>query len=214
MELFETEAIQLSMRNPETGQYLTANAYTVEGIVDEKGLPRLLSVAQLVLAICMDRAVDLENKILARMEEMAEVTQGLDALSKIEEELLKRAESSDASSKPENLVLNSLGPWTVGSTSYTTVDLLQKYLDKPGEEVVKGFMSNSSTAESDWKISASKLEDFYDAIESQMDTMNTTSQEALIELQSLTAKRDDTYNLLSNVIKSINTVNIGTANNI
>ena len=213
MELFETEAIRLSMRNPETGQYLTANAYTIEGIVNEKGEPRLLSIAQLVLAICMDRAVDLENKILARMEEMAEVTQGLDALSKIEEELLKRSEAG-SKSKPEDLVLNTIGPWTVGSTSYSTVDLLQKYLDKPGEEIVKGFMSNSGSAEGEWKIAASKLEDFYDAIESQMDTMNTTSQEALIELQSLTAKRDDTYNLMSNVLKSINTVNIGTANNL
>ena len=47
-----------------------------------------------------------------------------------------------------------------------------------------------------------------------MDSLNTISQDTLINLQSLTAKRDQTYDLVSNALKSFNTVLVGNANNI
>ena len=51
-------------------------------------------------------------------------------------------------------------------------------------------------------------------LEDKMDSLNTISQDTLIDLQSLTAKRDQTYDLVSNALKSFNTVLVGNANNI
>ena len=51
-------------------------------------------------------------------------------------------------------------------------------------------------------------------LEDKMDSLNTISQDTLINLQSLTAKRDQTYDLVSNALKSFNTVLVGNANNI
>ena len=47
-----------------------------------------------------------------------------------------------------------------------------------------------------------------------MDSLNSVSQTTLIDIQSLTATRDDTYNLVSNVLKSLQTVLIGNVNNL
>ena len=47
-----------------------------------------------------------------------------------------------------------------------------------------------------------------------MDSLNTISQDTLIQLQSLTAKRDQSYDLVSNVLKSLNNVLVGNANNL
>ena len=55
--------------------------------------------------------------------------------------------------------------------------------------------------------------DLITAIEAKMDEKNTFSQQAMIELQSLTAKRDQSYDMISNVLKSLNTVLVGTVNN-
>jgi hypothetical protein len=55
--------------------------------------------------------------------------------------------------------------------------------------------------------------DLITAIEAKMDEKNTFSQQAMIELQSLTAKRDQAYDMISNALKSINTVLVGNANN-
>ena len=46
-----------------------------------------------------------------------------------------------------------------------------------------------------------------------MDAKNTFSQQAMIELQSLTAKRDQSYDMISNVLKSLSTVMTANVNN-
>jgi hypothetical protein len=46
-----------------------------------------------------------------------------------------------------------------------------------------------------------------------MDSLNSFSQQTMIDLQALTAKRDQSYDMISNIIKSLNTVLVGTANN-
>ena len=46
-----------------------------------------------------------------------------------------------------------------------------------------------------------------------MDENNTFSQKTMIELQSQTNKRDQAYDMISNSLKSINTVLVDTANN-
>jgi hypothetical protein len=47
-----------------------------------------------------------------------------------------------------------------------------------------------------------------------MDELNSFSQETMIELQSLTEKRDQAYDMISNILRSINTVITATINNI
>ena len=51
-------------------------------------------------------------------------------------------------------------------------------------------------------------------VESQMDSLNSFSQQTMIELQSETNKRDQAYDLITNILKSLNTVQVGNANNI
>ena len=46
-----------------------------------------------------------------------------------------------------------------------------------------------------------------------MDEKNSFSQKTMIELQSLTQKRDQSYDMISNVIKSLNTVLVSNVNN-
>ncbi|MBR4518290.1 MAG: hypothetical protein IKO65_04735 [Victivallales bacterium] len=52
------------------------------------------------------------------------------------------------------------------------------------------------------------------AIESKMDSLNSFSQQKMIELQSETNKRDQSYDLITNILKSLNTVQVGISNNI
>ncbi|MBR1836138.1 MAG: hypothetical protein IJ783_02510, partial [Kiritimatiellae bacterium] len=55
--------------------------------------------------------------------------------------------------------------------------------------------------------------DFITALEAKMDEMNSFSQQKMIELQSLTNKRDQSYDMISNVLKSLNTTMTGIVNN-
>ena len=56
-------------------------------------------------------------------------------------------------------------------------------------------------------------DDFINALESKMDEKNSFSQQTMIELQSLTNKRDQSYDMISNILKSLNTVMTGIVNN-
>ena len=85
---FNTVQIDLSMKNPETGALLTSNVYTLEGVTNADGSLRQMSVGQLVMAVCLSRATELESLILAEMEEMAETTDRLDRYSRVEAEAL------------------------------------------------------------------------------------------------------------------------------
>ena len=51
-------------------------------------------------------------------------------------------------------------------------------------------------------------------IESKMDSLNSFSQQKMIELQSETNKRDQAYDMITNILKSLNTVEVGIVNNI
>ena len=58
------DRIYLSMQDTDTGEYLTANVYTVEGVTNVDGSPRRLSIGQLVMALCLQRAAALEADIV------------------------------------------------------------------------------------------------------------------------------------------------------
>ena len=51
-------------------------------------------------------------------------------------------------------------------------------------------------------------------IEAKMDSLNSFSQQTMIDLQSLTSKRDQSYDMISNIIKSLYTTLTTNSNNL
>ena len=168
------DQIVLSMTSPQTGEYLTANVYTVDGVCEADGVtPRLLSIGQLVMALCLKRAASLETDIIQKMNE-------------IESDIL----AADINMSSKTVVYK-------GET-YTYYRFLSDVMEI--EDVPSGTVNKDSAA-------------LISAIESKMDENNSFSQKTMIELQSQTNKRDQTYDLISNALKSVNTVLTATSNN-
>ena len=186
-----TVEFDLSMASPETGEMLTARAYTVEGVTNEDGSLRLLSIGQLVMAICLQRASELENSIIELMEEMNATSAKLEKMTEIETVLL--AYGIYMTDITKNGVVYD-------GTNYTCYDFLVNIVKMDSSEVPTGHVTADST-------------DFITALEAKMDEMNSFSQQKMIELQSLTNKRDQSYDMISNVLKSLNTQMIGNVNN-
>ena len=212
------DTFDLSLRSTETGQRLTANIYYVDGVTDASGLPRALSIGELVMALCLDRAAKLEAGIIALMEQMNNTTAKLEALTEIEQNIVDWA--AEQSTKTyvyldtrSSRVLKN-GPYA--GTTYLDF-LLNGLDDNPDDDVDDNVDLGGNEAV--WvnvpadDPTAIKFEDFITTIESKMDSLNSFSQQTMIELQSQTSKRDQAYDMISNVLKSINTVLVGNANN-
>ena len=181
------DQIYLSMTSPDTGEYLTANIYTVDGVYEADGVtPRPLSIGQLVMAICLQRAAALENSIIDKMATMELASSQLELMTEIESDIL----ASDVNMSKKKVTYNGV--------QYTYFAFLSEVMEI--ENVPAGTVNADST-------------DLLTAIEAKMDEKNTFSQQAMIELQSLTAKRDQSYDMISNVLKSLNTVLVGIVNN-
>ena len=200
---FETQQIELSMRSSQTGLPLSANVYTIEGVTEADGSPRRMSIGQLVMAICLQRASVLEDQIIGVMDKINENTQALDGLTTVEAELVK----VDVGGRIdiEQLITYNGQEVSLYYFLWNTMGLAD-VLPKPstirldsGEDVVVWYYDQVQTVIS--------------LVEDKMDSLNTVSQDTLIQLQSLTAKRDQTYDLVSNTLKSLNNVLVGNANN-
>ena len=178
------------------------------------GTLRRLPVGQLVMALCVKRATDLETGyfysdpdtgeeryekgIVGRrspttgtyhpgyMDEVEDTSEQLRCLNEIENAVL--ASSVTLSSKTV----------TYNGHDYTYDDFLAN---------VVGIADVPTTADKD-------SEEFLEAIEAKMDEKNTFSQETMIKLQSQTTKRDQAYDMISNVLKSFSTVMTATVNNV
>lgn len=196
---FGVEEIDLSMVDPETGFYNTARTYTVQGVVDENNQLRLLSIGQLVMAICLQRAAEIEGQIIALMDEMNTVSAELQDMTKIEDAVV-----SDFSSN------QSGHAFALANVSISTSTDTLKFLRDQG--VIE---SAHQWVRNDKKMSDGDImyNEFITNIESKMDEKNSFSQKKMIELQSLTNKRDQSYDMISNVLKSLNTTNSGNVNN-
>ena len=181
------DQIYLSMASPDTGEYLTANVYTVDHVFEADGVtPRRLSIGQLVMAVCLQRAASLESKIVEKMSTMEDNSAQLEALTEIETAIL----ADDVNMSTKKVKYNG--------AEYTYSVFLS---DIMGIENVPSGTANADST------------DLITSIESKMDEKNTFSQQTMIELQSLTNKRDQSYDMISNILKSLNTVLIGNANN-
>ena len=186
-----TVEFELSMVSPESGEFLTARAYTVEGVENADGSLRQLSIGQLVMAICLNRASKLETDIIALMEEMSATSAQLAALTEIENDIL------DGGANMDNINTSHV---TYDGQNYTFYDFLVNVMVFSPSDVPTGFADGSNT-------------DLITLIESKMDEKNSFSQQKMIELQSLTNKRDQSYDMISNILKSLNTTMTGIVNN-
>ena len=186
-----TVEFDLSMVSPESGEFLTARTYTVEGVENADGSLRQLSIGQLVMAICLNRASKLETDIIALMEEMSATSAQLAALTEIENDIL------DGGANMDNINTSHV---TYDGRDYTFYDFLVNVMGFSSSDVPTGFADASNT-------------DLITEIESKMDEKNSFSQQKMIELQSLTNKRDQSYDMISNILKSLNTTMTGIVNN-
>ena len=191
---FETNTIELSLPNAKTGRALTASVYDV---TFDDGSMRTMSIAQLVMAICLERATKMEELVISLMEEMANSTTNIDALSDIELKIVELQEEGK-----EVITTDIKGEWSV---SY-----IDKFSGKPRVDVV----TTASDVLSYLGVDPNEDPDtIIENIESKLDELNTNSQEQMIMLQSYTNKRDQSYEMISNIVKSLYTVLNGIVNN-
>ncbi len=189
---FTSSTIDLSLRNAETGRPLTASVYDV---TLDNGTVRTMSVAQLVMAICLKRATEKEADVVAIMEDMARVTANIEVVSDIEARLLELDTGDTINSVTGNwVVVWADDDGTIHENTYTTA---QAALNR------MGISANTSLT----------VDAIIDNIESKLDELNTMSQEQMIMLQSETNKRDQAYEMISNILKSLYTVLTGVSNN-
>ena len=208
---FETIELDLSMASPETGRYLTACVYTVDGITNDDGSLRELSIGQLVMALCLARASALEAEIVSLMNTMNTTSARLEAMTEVEQDVVDwaAAQTGSAYFRLSSRILSS-GP-------YTGVNYYDFLTDgQYGVGVNLGTAQHGDVRVNDATChDANEIlyDDFITKIEARMDEQNSFSQQKMIELQSQTSKRDQAYDMISNILKSLNTVLVGNANN-
>ena len=214
----EVDSFDLSLRSTETGERLTANVYYVDGVTDALGMPRPLSIGQLVMALCFDRAAKLEANIIALMEEMNATTVKIEAMSEIEQHVVDWASRQATKTY---IYLDGRSDCVFKSGPYAGISYLSFLLENLDDNPNDGVNDNMDFGgnEAVWVNVAQgdpteiKYEDFITKMEAKMDSLNTFSQQKMIDLQSQTTKRDQAYDMISNVLKSLNTVLVGNANN-
>lgn len=193
---FEANTIELSLRNAKTGRPLTASVYDV---TFDNGIVRTMSMGQLIMALCLERATEMEWDVVDLMEQMADTTATIDSLSTIEERIVEMM-----ADPTQDFSLEAIeGPFTI-----TCVDL------ETGETVTSVEPNAAKVFDRLGIDKSGGPETTVELVESKLDQLNTNSQEQMILLQSQTNKRDQSFELISNVEKSIFTVLTGVANNL
>ena len=205
-----TVEFDLSLTNPDTGEYLTARTYTVPGVNNVDGTPRELSMGELVMAICLQRATALEAAIVQIMDELNKTSAKLESLTEINQAVVDYFSSDDHT---HVFQFHNSG----GSDNFTNLVVQSGlYAGQTYRDAIQGTgivpnTQNVCYVRDDAIYSAADILDT--DIEDKMDELNSLSQQTMIELQSQTSKRDQTYDMISNILKSLNTVQVGIVNN-
>ena len=200
---------ELSLKNHDTGEYLTARTYTVDGVNNVDNTPRELSIGQLVMAICLQRATALEASIIEIMETMNKTTAQLESLTEINQAIVDYF-ASDGHTHVFQIA-------NTGGTDTFTDPVVNSghYAGQTYKEaLVDAGVANNGTYYIRDDAIYSGADILAPDVEDKMDELNSFSQQTMIELQSMTSKRDQTYDMISNVLKSLNTVLVGISNNI
>ena len=174
---------------PDGQSSIYANYYTVEGVTNPDGSLRALSIGQLVMALCLQRATELEAEIIETVESLNKTSEDLERLTEIESAIVN---TTSGSIDLKNKYLEG--------TNISYYDFLTK------EEYGIELTNVPTTANSG-------SEELITDIEAKMDSHNSFSQQTMIDLQALTAKRDQSYDMISNILKSLNTTLLTNVNN-
>ena len=207
--MFDTRQIDLSMRNPDTGRFLQANVYFVEGVKNADGSYRELSIGQLVMAICLARATEVERALVLKMDAMNQASLMLDSLTAIETKI-----AETAAKKTYGDYIGTT--WAdIGFTEKESARLRKLHETDNWPDFVINYAKVPSlpTPEGSRGYGLEAIDTVLTNIESRMDDLNTQNQSDMIEMQSLTNKRDQAYDLNAALIKSFQTVIIGTVAN-
>ncbi|MBQ9368382.1 MAG: hypothetical protein IJT83_11415 [Victivallales bacterium] len=171
------------------------NLYTVEGVKDADGSLRKLSMGELVMVVCLAKAAEKEAAIIDLMKTMSDNTATLEGLTDIETKLLAGVN-----------ITTITGSYLYDGVTYSNaVDFLA---------AAGVTFTIAATAPNVPGTLDTPLDEVLTQIESKMDSLNSFSQQKMIELQSETNKRDQAYDLITNILKSLNTVEVGIVNNI
>ena len=205
------DTFDLTSIDESTGLHNTAKVYWVDGI------NRPLPLAQLVMAICLERAVDRENEVVRIMNKITNTTKTIEDLSWIENILVGYADTGI--SKRE---YNGYNAWAIDWIAIVDEDKIPEgwklwgdrgrwteWLCELGVIDEKAYKDPNTY----WKgtFSSADVNKILDAIDTKLDSLNTTSQKDMILLQSETTKRDQTYDLISVMVKSIGGANTSIA---
>ena len=198
IEGFDSRLIPLTMRNPETGRLLTASVYTIQGVEGT------FSMGQLVFAICAAIALEREQALVGLMNEIDDATDKLKGLTDIQSALIDwfNAAGVNDSLKAQDLGVNIL----YGGEVYDNTDW-RKFLVDVCEMVVSDVPAGT-------EMTREEVEALINSISDKMDSFNAINNDQLIQMQSETSKRDQAFDLLTNILKSFNTELIGNANNL
>ena len=101
----------------------------------------------------------------------------------------------------------------------TKEDLVQEIDNKYKNDILNyvqtlGWSSATGNVPNASSYLPSDKDELINQMESKMDSLNSFSQQKMIELQSETNKRDQAYDMITNILKSMNTVQVNNANNI
>ena len=201
---FGTEMMPLTMRDSNTGRILTATVYTVDGV------DGVLSMGQLVMAICLSRASDVERELIDLMADVEQTSQKLTCLTKIQSELVKWYDESPADAR-FGFELED-GSWSYSVTDEAT-GITKTYTVSNWREFLKEVCGMTDEALDKPSLTRAEVEALINSLSDTMDTNNSVSQDQLIKMQSLTSKRDQAHDTVTNVLKSFNTEELGNANN-
>jgi hypothetical protein len=141
----------------------------------------------------------LERQIIELMDEMNTTSQHLADMTTIEKAVI------------DDFASNQNGhAYDLNNVSITSsTDTVQFLRDQGVLNSSQVYVRNDSIL----SVADIMYDDFITEIESKMDEKNSFSQQKMIELQSLTNKRDQSYDMISNVLKSLNTTMTGIVNN-
>ena len=152
------------------------------------------------MALCLKRAHDLEmgysdQQTGQHVDGIVEIMNSLEATT----ELLERMTEIETKVLDGDVNLKTRQLWYQGveMTYYEFLTTCTEMEDVPESGTVNA-----------------KSKDFLAALETEMDSKNSFSQQTMIQLQSQTTKRDQAYDMVSNVLKSVNNTLIGNANNL
>ena len=195
---FTNELIPLTIRNPETGRMLTASVYTIEG------LEGTFSMGQLVFAICLAIGLDREQALVDIMDEANVSTAKLKTLTDIQAALVDWFNEAGTNDKFHlefggDVVITYDGRYYGGAE-------WRDFLWNACEMTYEQLPSKT-------ELTRSEVESLIDSISDRMDSLNAINNDQLIQMQSETSKRDQAFDLLSNILKSFTAELLGNANN-